>query len=544
MDPIEAQRKAAAEDPKIAVVVIHGMGEQKPMQTLRSFVVAAWQRNKDLFDGLKSQGGRDPWDVWTKPDTMSGSTELRRIATRHARSATDKASKGQRADFFELHWADLTADNTWWDFLSWFATLLLRNPFRGSVPPRVFLVWCLLWAFVATFLLSLVVAKWPDIGACLGCDATQPSRLCRVLSWDQWPVVSVGFAIVIGALRYFLPSYFGDVARYVSAAPRNIKVRQEARQRGLKLLDQLSASGEYNRIIVVGHSLGSILAHDLVLLAWGQVSPLISAPGGSVLHKALRDCETAGDELLGAAGYSEEQVTLRSVDRTKPSNFKRQPKAEEVPAKLAAFRKSQRELFRVLSATPVTLRAGEQPRKSAWLISDLVTLGSPLTHAEFLLSETREELNTTILMREALRCPPVLEKSSKVGFTFLHDFPRNSDNWRPHHGAAMAPVRWTNIHDASTPLRFWLGDLISGPLARDFGAGVVDIKVTISRPSGFLYWLFLRRFFTHTLYWNDFIKGFNKNDSPPDHVLALQQALNFLNDEKTESALLARNQLK
>ena len=186
------------------------------------------------------------------------------------------------------------------------------------------------------------------------------------------------------------------------------------------------------------------------------------------------------------------------------------------------------------------MREGDEQRKGAWLISDLITLGSPLTHAEFLLADNLEDLRTTTMMRETLRCPPVLETSSSGGVTLLHKFPRNTDSWRPHHGAAMAPVRWTNIHDASTPLRFWLGDLISGPLSRDFGPGVVDIKVTISRPSRLLKWLLLRRVFTHTLYWNDFVKGFKMNEATPDHVLVLQQALNFLDDPDTETALLAR----
>ena len=90
---------------------------------------------------------------------------------------------------------------------------------------------------------------------------------------------------------------------------------------------------------------------------------------------------------------------------------------------------------------------------------------------------------------------------------------------------------------------FWLGDLISGPLSRDFGPGVVDIKVRIARPSGVLSWLMLSRLFTHTLYWTDFIRGFDSRETSPDHLKTLQQALNFLDDPKTEAALLLRCQL-
>ena len=86
-------------DPKIAVVVIHGMGEQKPMQTLRSFVESAWQRDKDLFRGLTPKVDHSPWDVWSKPDHMSGSAELRRITTARARDPKQDGGSGQRADF-------------------------------------------------------------------------------------------------------------------------------------------------------------------------------------------------------------------------------------------------------------------------------------------------------------------------------------------------------------------------------------------------------------------------------------------------------------
>lgn len=532
---------AAAEEPKIAVVVIHGMGEQKPMQTLRSFVETAWQRNRELFQGLTPKVDHNPWDVWSKPDNISGSAELRRITTAHARPPAASKVQGQRADFFELHWADLTADTTWGDFIQWFRGLLWRNPLRGEVPPRVLLVWLLLWALVLALSLSAAATAWSPVVKALGSDPLAGTWIGRVLAWRWWVVITAALAVIGVGVKTFLTAYFGDVARYCSAAPRNIKVRQEARQRGLKLLNELAASGAYNRIVVVGHSLGSILAHDLVLLAWSDAVRAIRAPSNSALLDAMRACEKTSDKLLDAAGYKTEELVFLRDDRGRCCNYTRRPDQAAIPNALKDFRRSQRVLFRALAATPAFV-PGQSRTRSAWLISDLVTLGSPLTHAEFLIASSLCELRTAVTMREALRCPPVLELGSDERLTFAFENPKASGHWQPHHAAAMAPVRWTNIHDASGPLLFWLGDLISGPLSRDFGPGVVDIKVRITRPSGALSWLMLSRLFTHTLYWTDFIRGFTSSEVPPDHVKALQQALNFLDDDATEDALLERCQ--
>ena len=97
-----------------AVVVIHGMGEQIPMDTIKSFVDAVWQK-----DGLITANGLpNPTEVWSKPDARTGSLELRRITTRE--SIPDQAfPAGARTDFYELYWADLTAGATWDSLKSW-----------------------------------------------------------------------------------------------------------------------------------------------------------------------------------------------------------------------------------------------------------------------------------------------------------------------------------------------------------------------------------------------------------------------------------------
>src|SRR3954470_20490823 len=110
--------------PMQAVVVIHGMGEQKPMDTIRDFVRAVWE----TAGGLTDPAVPNSTEVWSKPDVATGSLELRRITTRES-IATQTFANGVRTDFFEMYWADLSGGSTWKDVKAWIAGLLFRNPF-------------------------------------------------------------------------------------------------------------------------------------------------------------------------------------------------------------------------------------------------------------------------------------------------------------------------------------------------------------------------------------------------------------------------------
>src|SRR5262245_22557154 len=92
---------------KQAVVVIHGMGEQKPMDTIKDFAKAVWTGDIDAHKERLSDWGH----IWSKPDNRTGSLELRRLTTRES-IPTDTYAKGVRQDFYELYWADLSGGST------------------------------------------------------------------------------------------------------------------------------------------------------------------------------------------------------------------------------------------------------------------------------------------------------------------------------------------------------------------------------------------------------------------------------------------------
>ena len=90
---------------KQAVVLIHGIGEQKPMSTVRGFVKA-----------ILGEVGEHRPAYWNKPDRISELFELRRLQSR-GRTSTH---------FFEYYWAyNLTGTNVW-DLLGWLFGLVIR----------------------------------------------------------------------------------------------------------------------------------------------------------------------------------------------------------------------------------------------------------------------------------------------------------------------------------------------------------------------------------------------------------------------------------
>jgi len=82
---------------KTAVVVVHGMGSQKPRETVNGFVRTALEN----FDG-----GRI---YYSRPDKITGSYEARRLL------AIERKEKGAvvqtQTEFFEYHWSYMMTGN-------------------------------------------------------------------------------------------------------------------------------------------------------------------------------------------------------------------------------------------------------------------------------------------------------------------------------------------------------------------------------------------------------------------------------------------------
>jgi hypothetical protein len=478
--------KTAAARPanKRAVVLIHGMGNQSPMATLRGFVEAVWTTDDSL-------GGEDRRETWAVPDTALGSHELKRITTR-------ADGKGIRTDFFEFYWAHLV-HSTQLSSVLWWVKHLLWRPLR-RVPAEVRSRWFLAWAAMILLALAVLWMAW--------------SALALVSSW--FAVIPVwahlASAVGLGGLLWFLRhriliEVVGDAARYLTASPENIAARAAIRDAGVRLVRELHG-GAYDRIIIAGHSLGSVIGYDILTIYWTEVRNRLA---------------------------HDDPASLAALDAIEKAAAKRRAKS---PAPLAEYRNRQREYARKLD----DLSGGR------WRISDFVTLGSPLAHAHFLLvddSETPqgseikqakgwladrfalqkpdsvktafERVATLFGVRASQREFPVAPPQTEAGDEFSYRPEANEARRLLHHAAPFAPVRWTNIFAKFK--RGLRGDPIGGPVAPLFGPGVKDVPLEGGAASGFV---------AHGVYWQPPSGG----SGVPPHITALRNALNLADEDE------------
>ena len=398
---------------KQAVVLIHGIGEQKPMGTVRRFVKA-----------ILGAGTEDQPTYWSKPDKMSQLFELRRLSAR-GRTATD---------FYEYYWASNLEGTKLWDLGRWVLALISRR--WKDVPDGTRSLWLVSWLL----LVSIVLILFGGWGEAWYERITRPGAISLLVS---------GLLLVV---QFVLVNYLGDAARYLSPLPGNIKLRQTIRKEGIELLRMLHQSGQYDRIIVVGHSLGSVIAYDAITHLWQEFNeglPGLSDPSiqaevrrrmvqGHGVQPAVRDEISRLGQAVGADGSG-----------------------------LTQFRDGQAEAWRE-----------QRYFGNGWLISDFITLGSPLTHAQLLMADSKSDFAARKRERELPTCPPQRdEKGYSYGGTTLEI--GESKKFTPlllHHAAPFAVTRWTNLYFPAALGLF--GDIVGGPLREYFGRGIKDIPVT------------------------------------------------------------------
>lgn len=423
---------------KQAVLLIHGIGNQRPMQTLRAFVHAAWTTHNSIH--TKHAGGQ----IWSKPDDISDTYELRKLTT-------PENVNGIRTDFYEFYWQHLLQGTKINHVVGWAKTLLLRSP--GSVPPGLVLAYWTLWLLIIVGVgLTLYFSLMP--------------KETTVSTW--WTVAKIvgGFSLLPIA-SFILTEIVGDAARYLHPDPANIQCRHKIRSLGVSLIKELH-NRNYDRIILVGHSLGSIIGYDVLTHSWPYFNIPTQAKGAAT--SALTELEA----LAVSIGKGNRDQDVQRIQRAYFNELK------EVGGH--------------------------------WGVTDFITLGSPLAHAAILMAQEISELQQKQKDREYPKCLPTLETFEKVGGTSEQHFTYGPQTKKtngyhlpiPHHAAVFGPTRWSNLY---FPCRFLIfGDLIGGPLREVFGLGIRDIPVSTSDNFGFL---------THTKYWS--IKGdLNPSNSVQD----------------------------
>ncbi len=390
-----------------AVVVIHGMGEQRPTDTLRNFV-----------NGIKSVLGKridgQSIAVWSKPDSIGDIYETIRLSM-------SSTSSRVSTDFYEFYWAHNMRGTNFGHMAGWMHRLMFTWVKR--IPAHLKKLWYTVWgALVVVGIVAIVVSwrqSWPV--------------------WKQWaaPVLSLALTpVVLSLLGTFAKSLFlntaGDAARYFTPSPDNIAERSNIRQQGIKFLKklhELAAHEKVDRIVIVAHSLGSVVAYDLLRLLW--------------------------------AGYSESHNSPLTVSQDYVEEMNKCINAEKEIGEdgIDAFQQLQHDCWK-------------EQRKlgNKWLVTDFITLGAALNALDYFMV-TNVPVAALKTQRELPVCPPVKDIRGKDFYKNVQykvkDMPRTIKLL--NYGAMFAVTRWTNIHYTS--------DFVGGDMRRVFGSGIRDIAI-------------------------------------------------------------------
>jgi hypothetical protein len=435
---------------KQAVVVIHGVGEQIPMETLRNMV-------SSILDERKNPNYPK---FHNKPDHMSSGYEQRMLRSL-------KEGRRPTTDFFEFYWAHHMRNSKLSQVYMWIARLAFRWPW--NIPKALLPAYLLLWG-------GFLLISYLFITGAMGAAASE-SFLTGLVT--QKPLYASVFVALIQALfSYILLGYVADAARYLTPSPNNIEQRNKIRHEGLELLKNLHESKKYSRIIIVGHSLGSVIGYDLIRLLWED----------------LRNPQGAGHDDLEEL----ELFDARQKEILSPIND------GTVGDKIDAFQKLQYDLFRAMRSPELD---------TPWLISDFVTLGSPLAHGMLLMAKNKVDFAARINEYEFPINPPL---TNHDGLFYEKNIEVEKDGEKvvvsrkvPHHGAPFACTRWANIYFKYKLVLF--GDFIGGSVRDIFGQGIKDIE---TKPSlcdkeegsikNYISYLLALTLLSHVNYWKTF----------------------------------------
>jgi hypothetical protein len=399
-----------------AIVVIHGIGEQRPMDTLRGFVESV------LVDDPARRT-----KYYNKPDEMNESFEMRCLEAPLNRQAGIPLT-----DFYEYYWAHHMQDSKYTQVISWLMGLMRRRP--KMIPPALRPVYLISWG------LALIAATWWVCG--LISAGTGHSSFLQGMWQQKWLFVS-GLATVlvqwIGS--HFVLGYVADAARYLTPSPGNIEARNKIRSEGIDLLRRLHQSDKYHRIVIVGHSLGSVIGYDIIRNLWVDWRKPVNL-------------------------YPRKQAELEGFEQ----EAKKIEEGDVTPAKIEMFQQSQHRLWQEFIAVGIP-----------WLVTDFITLGAPLAHAQLLMADDPADFAGKRKQYEYPCCPPDNGERLYYGQEYHltldgKEVIRNA--FIPHHGAPFSCIRWTNLYFPYR--RLVLGDLIGGPLNGVFGKGIRDIAVVPS----------------------------------------------------------------
>ncbi|WP_284653528.1 hypothetical protein [Flavobacterium terrisoli] len=440
---------------KQAVVIIHGIGSQFPMDTAREFV----ENIKDKNDVL-----------YSSPDREANFFETRRLSL-----------SGKKFDFYEFYWANLVTEPNNSDLIEWLRKLLFKN--KPSLRAKSIILFIRLLVFVLVSLFAAFIIY----------DYFKNGK--RIMT----SILNTGILSVLTFMffRYFLPRInlktaqtVGDAVKYLTPSPQNIDSRFKIRQKGVELLKKLhekkDKNGEplYSRIVIVGHSLGSIVGYDIITNLWHDYTYSYAPEKAPVLQPIL------GDMSSLVSDYHKYNENLSKKKLNKKEQEEKNKKKSEFQAD---YYRLQEQLYDEIKSL-----------KNPWLISDFITVGSPLCHGAYIMAKSEEEFIRKTNYRELPLSPPKIEvkqvkdkieKDYTKAISYEDDIHSKEDkNVKMriiNHSSQFSLIRWNNI--------YFENDYVGGDLNCYFGDGIQNHKFKANGS------YFKRKLpcASHTNYWDD-----------------------------------------
>lgn len=291
--PTRQKQAPPTKHKRTAFIVIHGIGEQLPFETLDSFTA-------NFVRSLQGSTDADlAHEITLRKSAGGGSWQESFVRIRRGKEAD--------IDVHEFYWAYLTEEKiTIPEVAAWVERTLagtkkfykqdtaLQNAYEDRRNTKRFpLATVLLLLRIAAFLLPFLKA---------GSFLLTPFLH---LPWLTW--IAKKFHQLLNRFGWVITGYIGDVAIYTTtdAKSKYYAIRRQILNESQALVEEILNDASYDRVILAGHSLGSVIAYDTL----NRINIKSNLPEGKNIPVAkLAGLITFGSPLDKIAFFFREQT--------------------------------------------------------------------------------------------------------------------------------------------------------------------------------------------------------------------------------------------
>jgi hypothetical protein len=213
-----------------------------------------WIHLRGFVDAIKPESST----LYSSPNRITEEKETRRLSFNSG-----------PYDFFEYYWAHFIDEPGIVEILKWSAKLLFLKRPSERLKPHIksirFIVICLL----------LLIGGLGFLGYKILDDYNNRVSF-TFIGTVLFILFKLTAKIISGTVVGRINNSLGDVIKYTVPSPHNIATREKIRKNGIELIKNLHEAKKedgvfkYSKIIVIGHSLGTVVAYDILTSLFAQ----------------------------------------------------------------------------------------------------------------------------------------------------------------------------------------------------------------------------------------------------------------------------------